>query len=242
MPPPPSRYADVGADVALTARTEADLDEVAEAVRARGRRALVLPGDVNDLDHLAAVVDRHRRRARPRSTCWSTTPAGRSRSRSSTPRSPQLESSFHFNVSAAFELGRLAVPHMLDASAAASIVNIGSVAGRNAGRGTLTHCAHQGRRRPAHPADGRRPGAAGAGERGAARCGRDRGPAPLRARRGPRADGRAHRRCAATALPEDIARAVLFLASPAASWITGKSLEVDGLAGEDLVPKDIPDL
>ena len=48
--------ADVGADVALTARTEADLDEVAEAVRARGRRALVLPGDVNDLDHLAAIV------------------------------------------------------------------------------------------------------------------------------------------------------------------------------------------
>ena len=43
-------------------------------------------------------------------------------------------------------------------------------------------------------------------------------------------------------LPEDIARAVVFLASPAASWITGKNLEVDGLAAEDLVPKDIPDL
>ena len=42
--------------------------------------------------------------------------------------------------------------------------------------------------------------------------------------------------------PDDIAAAVLFLASPAASWITGKLLEVDGLAAEDLVPKDIPDL
>ncbi len=42
--------------------------------------------------------------------------------------------------------------------------------------------------------------------------------------------------------PEDIALAVLFLVSPAASWITGKLLEVDGLADDDLIPKDIPDL
>ena len=103
--------ADVGADVALTARTEADLEAVAEAVRARGRRALVLPGDVNDLDHLAAVVAATTDGARPPRR------AGQQRrrlgvaSRSSTRPSPQLESSFHFNVSAAFELSRLAVPH-----------------------------------------------------------------------------------------------------------------------------------
>jgi 7-alpha-hydroxysteroid dehydrogenase len=42
--------------------------------------------------------------------------------------------------------------------------------------------------------------------------------------------------------PEDIALAVLFLVSPAASWITGKLLEVDGLADDDLIPKDLPDL
>src|SRR4029078_10709148 len=42
--------------------------------------------------------------------------------------------------------------------------------------------------------------------------------------------------------PQDIAHAVLFLVAPAASWITGKLLEVDGLADDDLIPKDIPDL
>jgi 7-alpha-hydroxysteroid dehydrogenase len=42
--------------------------------------------------------------------------------------------------------------------------------------------------------------------------------------------------------PQDIADAVLFLASPAACWITGKLLEVDGGAAENLVPKAMPDL
>ena len=42
--------------------------------------------------------------------------------------------------------------------------------------------------------------------------------------------------------PEDIAAAVMFFASPAASWVTGKLLEVDGAASPDLVPMPIPDL
>jgi 7-alpha-hydroxysteroid dehydrogenase len=42
--------------------------------------------------------------------------------------------------------------------------------------------------------------------------------------------------------PEDIAAAVMFFASPAASWITGKLLEVDGDSSPDLVPMPIPDL
>ena len=42
--------------------------------------------------------------------------------------------------------------------------------------------------------------------------------------------------------PQDIADAVLFFASPAACWITGKLLEVDGGAAENIVPKAIADL
>ena len=42
--------------------------------------------------------------------------------------------------------------------------------------------------------------------------------------------------------PEDIALAVLYLASPASGWITGRLLEVDGNSPEDMVPKGIPDL
>jgi enoyl-[acyl-carrier-protein] reductase (NADH) len=42
--------------------------------------------------------------------------------------------------------------------------------------------------------------------------------------------------------PQDIADAVLFLASPAASWITGKLLEVDGSAADELIPNKQADL
>jgi 7-alpha-hydroxysteroid dehydrogenase len=43
-------------------------------------------------------------------------------------------------------------------------------------------------------------------------------------------------------LPEDIATAALWLCSPAASWVTGQLVAVDGMAAEELIPKDQPDL
>jgi 7-alpha-hydroxysteroid dehydrogenase len=42
--------------------------------------------------------------------------------------------------------------------------------------------------------------------------------------------------------PQDIADAVLFFASPASAWTTGKLLEVDGMSAEDLLPSGQPDL
>lgn len=50
-------FAEAGADVALVARTAADLERVAERVRALQRRALVIPADVSDLDAIPRVVD-----------------------------------------------------------------------------------------------------------------------------------------------------------------------------------------
>ena len=47
-----------GADVVVIARTATDLDTVAEEVRDRGRRAMTIPGDVNDLEGLATAVER----------------------------------------------------------------------------------------------------------------------------------------------------------------------------------------
>jgi 7-alpha-hydroxysteroid dehydrogenase len=152
----------------------------------------------------------------------------------------QLESSFHFNVSVAFELSRVALPHLLD-SGAGAIVNIGSVAGRKAVRGTLAHSlskaavAQLTRLMAADLAPRVRVNAVlpGAVETNALR--RYVEPDVLQ-----RMTERTAMRRNGT--PEDIALAVLFLVSPAASWITGKLLEVDGLADDDLIPKDIPDL
>ena len=46
-----------GADVALASRRRENLERVAEEVRAAGRRALVVPTDVRDADACAALVD-----------------------------------------------------------------------------------------------------------------------------------------------------------------------------------------
>src|SRR5438309_440735 len=51
-------YADAGADVALLARTVSDLEQVAAGVEERGRRALIVPTDVMDLDALPPAVER----------------------------------------------------------------------------------------------------------------------------------------------------------------------------------------
>jgi 2-deoxy-D-gluconate 3-dehydrogenase len=51
-------YADAGADVALLARDAATLGEVAAVVEAAGRRALVLPCDVTDVEAVGAAVAR----------------------------------------------------------------------------------------------------------------------------------------------------------------------------------------
>ncbi len=48
--------AEAGADVALVARTAADLDRVAERVRALGRKAFVLPADLAQIEALPELV------------------------------------------------------------------------------------------------------------------------------------------------------------------------------------------
>jgi NAD(P)-dependent dehydrogenase (short-subunit alcohol dehydrogenase family) len=51
-------YAESGADVALVARSVDELERVAGLVRERGRRALVLPGDMRDLPAMPGLVER----------------------------------------------------------------------------------------------------------------------------------------------------------------------------------------
>ncbi len=51
-------FAQAGADVALAARTQADLDAVADDIRALGQRALALATDVNDEAALDRLVER----------------------------------------------------------------------------------------------------------------------------------------------------------------------------------------
>ncbi len=49
-------FADQGADVVLAARSVADLDQVRDEIRAKGRRAVVQPTDVTDVAQLKALA------------------------------------------------------------------------------------------------------------------------------------------------------------------------------------------
>ncbi len=234
--------ADAGADSLVVARTGADLESVAEEVRSRGRRCIPVAGDVNDLDLLAEIVERAVTDLGSLDVVVNN--AGGSVSSPMLDTSVRsLEKSFHFNVSVPFELSRLAVPHLLRREGS-SIVNVSSVAGRHATRGGLTHSLTKAalsqltRLMAAELAPRIRVNAVlpGAVETDALAWYLEQLDPRLRDEMRRRTPMRRN------GAPEDIAEAVLFLASPAASWITGKLLEVDGAAEDNLLPSDQPDL
>ena len=49
-------FAEAGADVVISSRTESELDEVAQQVRGLGRRARVVVADLSDTDATAALA------------------------------------------------------------------------------------------------------------------------------------------------------------------------------------------
>jgi 7-alpha-hydroxysteroid dehydrogenase len=235
-------FADAGADVALTARTQSDLEEVAGRVRTRARRALVLPGDVGDLEALPALVESTVSELGGLDILVNNAGGSVSRPLMDT-RVEQLEASFRFNVLSPFQLTKLSVPHLLSRGGGA-IVNIGSVAGQKATRGSFTHSLTKSslgqltRLMAAELAPRIRVNAVlpGAVETESLRWFLDRQGPDVReamvARTPMRRNG----------TPEDIAAAVLYLASPASAWVTGKLLEVDGAAAAELIPNRQPDL
>ncbi len=235
-------FAEAGADVALTSRTAVDLETVAAAVREHGRRALVLPGDVNDLEFLGRLVERTA--AELGSLDILVNNAGGSVSRPFLQTTvDQLSKSFHFNVLVPFELSRLAVPHLLRRGDA-SILNIGSVVGELAVRGQFTHSLTKSaegqltRLMAAELAPRIRVNAVlpGAIETDALRGWLERFGPEVREHM---ISQTAMRR---NGLPQDIANAALFLVSDASSFVTGKLLMVDGAASTGLLPRDMPDL
>jgi 7-alpha-hydroxysteroid dehydrogenase len=219
--------AEAGADVVLAARTEADLEEVAAEVRARGRRALVVPTDVTDeqaLGHLVgAAVAEHGR------LDLLVNNAGGAMPRAAMDTSEGfMARTFQFNVTAPLTLTKLAARQMVDTTGRGAVVNISS---RSASMTQTMFVAY-----------------------GAAKAALDRMTKNIAAELAPRVrvnaidvggvatrsldvvltdDQLRSQFLAGTPMgrpgePEDIACAVLYLASDAASWVTGKVFEVDG--------------
>lgn len=232
--------AEAGADVVLAARSEDQLQLIAKQVEALGRRALVVPADLNDLDAVAALVPAAIA-AFGRLDVVVNNVGGSMPKAFDRTNARFLEEAFHFNVTTAHVLTRAALPHLL-AGGAGSVVNISSVMGRVAGRGYVAYgtakaaLAHWTRLTARDLAPKVRVNAIAVGsiatsaleivlDDEALRTAMEQG-TPLR-RIGD---------------PDEIAATVLFLASPAGGYVTGKVIEVDGgLEGPNL-DMGLPDL
>ena len=134
-------FAEAGADVVISSRTEHQLEKVAETIRATGRRALVVPADLSDVDAVAglahAAYDEFGRLDTVVNNVGGTFPNEFLKTDTAF-----LEEAFHFNVSTAHALTRAAVPLMLASAGGGrqkSVVSISSTMGRTAGRGYLAY-------------------------------------------------------------------------------------------------------
>jgi 7-alpha-hydroxysteroid dehydrogenase len=218
-------FAEMGADVVCAARTREQIDETAAAVRKLGRRALAVECDVMKSEALENLV------------AGAMQEFGRIdvvvNNAGGSPPKPLLETSermfeqaFRFNVTTAFLLTRMAVPHMRK-NGGGAVVNISSAAGRlvqpyfsayGTAKAALTFLT---RNLGAELAPDVRVNAIAVGSVATS--------ALL-----PYLDDKT-RAAMEEATPlkrlgevEDIALMALYLASPAASWVTGKVMEVDG--------------
>ncbi|GAB3479281.1 SDR family oxidoreductase [Amycolatopsis cihanbeyliensis] len=232
--------AEAGADVVIAARTRDQLDEVAARVADAGRTAHVVATDLSDPANAAALADA------------AVTTFGRldivvNNVGGTLPR-PLLETSaefleeaFRFNVAGAHALISAAAPTMLK-SGGGSVVNISSVMGRVTGRGFLAYgtakaaLAHYTRLAAADLAPRVRVNAIAVGSVATSALDVVVRDPDLR-----------ERMEAATPLrrigdPEDVAATIVYLTSPAGSYVTGKVLDVDGGLQAPNLELGLPDL
>jgi 7-alpha-hydroxysteroid dehydrogenase len=232
--------AEAGADVVISSRTEAQLAEVAERVEKAGRRAHVVPADLSDLDAVAALADAaHERFGRLDvvvNNVGGTIPKAFQKT-----SARYLEEAFHFNVTTAHALTRAAVPHMLTGGGGA-VVNISSVMGRVSGRGYLAYgtakaaLSHYTRLAARDLAPRIRVNAVAVGSVATSALDfvltDDSTRSSMEAATPLRRIGE----------PEEIAATVLFLASPAGGYVTGKVVEADGGLDQPNLDLGLPDL
>nr|WP_042185938.1 SDR family oxidoreductase [Kibdelosporangium sp. MJ126-NF4]CEL16983.1 7-alpha-hydroxysteroid dehydrogenase [Kibdelosporangium sp. MJ126-NF4]CTQ91788.1 7-alpha-hydroxysteroid dehydrogenase (EC 1.1.1.159) [Kibdelosporangium sp. MJ126-NF4] len=232
--------AEAGADVVISSRTADQLKAVAGRIEATGRRAKIVEADLSDLDAVAglatAAQDEFGRLDIVVNNVGGSMPAPFLHT------SPAaLREAFHFNVATAHALNLAAVPLMLE-NGGGSIVNISSAMARLTGRGFLAYgtakaaLSHYTRLAAADLAPRIRVNAICVGS--VATSALD---IVLRN------DEIRSKMEQATPLgvvgePDDIAAAVLYLASAAGKFVTGKVIEVDGGAERPTLDLGLEDL
>lgn len=237
--------AEAGANVLISARTAEQLGEVAGQIEKTGRKAIVVPADLSDLDAAEALAGRAADEFGRLDIVVNNVGGYMPRPFIAT-KPKHLASAFHFNVATAHALTQAALPHLLKSAdnggEGGSVINISSTVGRTAGRGYLAYgtakaaLAHYTRLAAADLAPKIRVNAVAVGAA-----------ATSALEIVVQDDNLRHQVEAATPLrrigdAEDVAAAVVFLASPASAYITGKVLEVDGGIERPNLDMGIPDL
>ena len=220
-------FAEAGAHLALAARTESDLEETAAAVRERGRRALCVKTDVTqtpDLERLVAATEEEYGRIDVL-----VNNAGGTGPRAALDTSERFfEAALRFNVTQAFLLTKLVVPRMVATAGEGAVVNVSS---RSSDMVQTSFVAY------------------GAGKAALNMMTRNLAPefAPkvrinaisvggvateslevVLTNEALRKQFEANTPMKRPGTVEDIAACALYLASPAAGWVTGKIFQVDG--------------
>ena len=232
--------AEAGADVVISARTREQLENVAERIEAAGRSAAIVPADLSDLsavEGLATVAkDKFGRLDIVVNNVGGTIPNAFLDTSTN-----YLEGAFRFNVSTAHALTRAAVPVMLEDGGGA-VVNISSAMARVSGRGYLAYgtakaaLSHYTRLAARDLAPKIRVNAIAVGSVATSAL-----------------EFVIHDESTRTSMeqatplqrigdPEEIAATVLYLASSAGGYVTGKVVEVDGGLDQPNLDLNLPDL
>jgi 7-alpha-hydroxysteroid dehydrogenase len=232
-------FAEAGANVVCSARTQEQIDDTAAAAQRLGVEALAVPCDVAVKTQLDELVERAMDRFGRIDILVNN--AGGSPPRPALETSDEMfDKAFHFNVTTAFSLTRRVVPLMLKNDGGA-VVNISSAAGRLAQKGFAAY----GTAKAALSSLTRSLGQEFAPHVrvNAIAVGSVATSALL-----PFLDEATRARMAALTPMrrlgevDDIALAALYLASPASSWVTGKIFEIDGGTETTNWPFEMPGL
>ena len=233
-------FAEVGADVLISSRTESELDAVAEQIRALGRQAHVVVADLAKPESTAELAAKAVE-AFGRLDIVVNNVGGSMPNTLLTTSVKEMRDAFTFNVLTAHALTTAAVPLMLE-TGGGNIINITSTMGRTAGRGFAAYStakaalAHYTRLTaldlcPRIRVNAIAPGSIMTSALDVV--------ASNDALREPMEKATPMRRLGD---PADIAAAAVYLASPAASYLTGKVIEVDGGINVPNLDLPIPDL